>query len=85
MINAYSVNMDVFALKNHDLEFVTMQLESGNSIWFQVDTGAECNVLPLHIYKLATADVKLANIHKYDSCITTYREMWYHKVADSVF
>ena len=43
-------------------QFVTLKLESGNYPRFQVDTGAQCNVLPLQLYKKATKDIKLANV-----------------------
>ncbi len=43
-------------------QFVTLKLESGNYLRFQVDTGAECNVIPLALYKKATKDFKLAHV-----------------------
>ena len=33
---------------------VTVQLDSGNYLRFQVDTGAQCNVIPVGLYKKAT-------------------------------
>ena len=39
-----------------DSQMVTLQLESGSLIQFQVDTGAQRNVVPLSIYKKATND-----------------------------
>ena len=35
---------------------------SGNYMKFQLDTGAECNVVWLHLYEKATGDVKLSNV-----------------------
>ena len=35
------------------IQQVTLRLELGNFIRFQPDTGAQCNVLPLDIYKKA--------------------------------
>ena len=43
--------------------FVTLRLrESGNYMKFQLDTGAECNVIPLRLYKKATGDFQLKKI-----------------------
>ena len=35
---------------------VTVQVERGNFIRFQADTGAECNVLPLGVYTGANTE-----------------------------
>ena len=45
---------------------VTVQVERGNFIRFQADTGAECNVLPLGVYTGATGDHRLRKINRYD-------------------
>ena len=45
-----------------DFQLVTLKIKNGNCIRFQLDTGAQCNVLPPHIYKAATKDVYLENI-----------------------
>ena len=37
-----------------DTQLITLKLESGNYLRFQVDTGAQCNVVPLGLYKKAT-------------------------------
>ena len=55
-----------------DSQMVTFQLESGCYLRFQVDTGAQCNVLPLRLYKKATKDNRLASITKGRSHITAY-------------
>ena len=39
-----------------DSQFITLRIKSGSYIRFQVDTGAQCNVLPLDTYKKATGD-----------------------------
>ena len=52
----------VSAVDMDDSQFVTLKLEFGNYLRFQVDTGAQCNVLPLQLYKQATRDIKLANV-----------------------
>ena len=38
-------------------QLVTLNLESGNYFRFQPNTGAQCNVVPLHLYKKATKNV----------------------------
>ena len=46
-----------------DSQCVTLKLvESGNFLRFQVDTGAQCNVVPLDLYKKATKDHSLAQV-----------------------
>ena len=51
-------------LKQHVSDrFVALKLrESGNFMKFQLDTGAECNVVPLEMYKEATCDVQLSKV-----------------------
>ncbi len=39
---------------------------------FQLDTGAECNVVPLSLYKKATGDVKLKNVMSTDDEIVAF-------------
>ena len=45
-----------------DSQLVTLKIKNGNFIRFQLDTGAQCNVLPIHIYKAATKDVSLKDM-----------------------
>jgi hypothetical protein len=42
-----------------DSQCVTLRLENGNYLQFQAVTGAQCNVVPLDLYKKATRDHKL--------------------------
>lgn len=42
-----------------DIQLVTLGLESGNYLRFQPDTGAQCNVIPVHLYKKAVNDPDL--------------------------
>ena len=46
--------MEVLAFTRDDTQLVTLRLESGSHIRFQADTGAQCNVVPLEIYKKVT-------------------------------
>ncbi len=55
-----------------DSQFVTLKLESGNYLRFQVDTGAQCNVVPLELYKKATKDYKLAHVTPATPKLTAY-------------
>jgi len=63
---------EVSAVGIDDSQLVTVQLESGNYLRFQVDTGAQCNVVPMALYKKATMDTRLENISAMESNITAY-------------
>ena len=47
---------EISAVTLDDSQLVTLKLESGNYLPFQPNTGAQCNVVPLHLYKKATRD-----------------------------
>ena len=64
--------MDVSAVQLDDSQLVTLKLESGNYLRFQVDTGAQCNVVPLSLYKKATLDYNLEHLIPADITITAY-------------
>ncbi|KAK2570249.1 hypothetical protein P5673_005029 [Acropora cervicornis] len=51
---------------------VTLKVPSGNFIRFEIDTGARCNVLPVHIYKKATSDCDLKRVTPAKSSIISY-------------
>lgn len=55
-----------------DTQLVTLKLESGNYLRFQVDTGAQCNVVPLGLYKKATKDYHLKKVRPEQQKITAY-------------
>ena len=55
-----------------DSQLVTLRVESGSHIRFQVDTGAQCNVLPLSIYRKATKDKELKQMNPSHKYITAY-------------
>ena len=74
-LDIYNVEMEVMAVNSDDSQFVTMKLDSGNWVKFQVDTGAQCNVLPVHLYKVASGDTKLVHVSSQKSHITTYGGM----------
>ena len=63
---------EVAALHLDDSHFITLKLKSGNFMRFQVDTGAQCNVIPLDLYKQATKDIHLHEVTTVQSQITAY-------------
>ena len=50
---------EILAVRLDDSQLVTLQLESVNFIRFQPDKGAQCNVLPLLVYKRTSNDHNL--------------------------
>ena len=62
----------IAAIGLDDSQFVTLKLKSGNFLRFQIDTGAQCNVIPLTLYKQATDDYNLKQITPGVSQITAY-------------
>ena len=55
-----------------DAQLITVELESGNFLRFQVDTGAQCNVIPLDLYKKAAQDPTLTRVTKSTGKIVAY-------------
>ena len=55
-----------------DSQCVTLKLDSGNYIRFQIDSGALCNVLPLKLYKRATKDVQMNDVTKFQYSIIAF-------------
>ena len=55
-----------------DSQLVTLKLDSGHSLRFQPDTGAQCNVIPVHLYKKASADFKLEKVQRVKSALVAY-------------
>ena len=55
-----------------DSQLVTLWLESGSYVRFQVDTGAQCNGLPLSTYREATVDVALSNVTPIKTRVRAY-------------
>ena len=62
----------VSANQSPDSSLVTLKVLSGNFIRFEIDTGARCNVLPVHIYKKATGDFDLKHVMPAKSSIVSY-------------
>lgn len=57
-----------------DVQVVTLNVESSKALRFQVDTGAQCNVIPEALYKKATSDYKLKQVTPSDNTTTAYEE-----------
>ena len=55
-----------------DSQCVTLKLDSENYIRFQIDSGAQCNVLPLKLYKRATKDVQMNDVILCQSSIIAF-------------
>lgn len=63
---------DISSIALDDSQLVTLKLESGKHLKFQVDTGAQYNVLPLSLYKRATKDFDLKHFTPVDMSLTAY-------------
>ena len=66
----FPLQLSVHCLDNS--QFVTLCLESGSYIRFQVDTGAQCNVVPLSTYRKATGDISLSKVSPTQTQLTAY-------------
>jgi len=55
-----------------DAQLVAKNLESGNFPRFQVDTGAQCNVIPVDLYIRAAQDPSLKRVTKSTGNIVVY-------------
>ena len=62
----------VSANQSSDSSLVTLKVPSGNFICFEIDTGARCNVLAVHIYKKVTDDCDLKRVTPAKSSIISY-------------
>ena len=51
---------------------MTLKLESGNFLHFQVDTGAQCNVIPLELNKKESKDFQMTQVIPARITITAY-------------
>ena len=63
---------EVSAVKLDDSQLVTLRLESKRFTRFQPDTGAQCNVPPLYIYRQATDDKKLEKVKPIQTSLVAY-------------
>ena len=68
--------MEVSTVYLDDSQYVMLKLESGNYLYFQVATGAQCNDIPLSLYKKANKNCDLAHVIPADTTITAYGRQW---------
>ena len=62
----------ISAVDLDDSQLVTLKLESGHYLRFQPDTGAQCNVIPLNLYKKATKDYRLERVTPLNTQLAAY-------------
>ena len=62
----------ISAVDLDDSQLVTLKLESGHYLRFQPDTGAQCNVIPLNLYKKATKDYCLERVTPLNTQLAAY-------------
>ena len=74
----HNVDYEVFTTTRtshlKESELVTLRLESGNYMRFQPDTGAQCNVIPVELYKKATKDHNLERVEPIRTPLVAYVE-----------
>ena len=64
---------DISAVTLDNSQLVTLKLvNSGSFLRFQPDTGAQCNVIPVPLYKQACNDEDLSNVRRMKSTISAY-------------
>ena len=64
---------DIYSITLDDSELVTLKLvNSGSFLRFQPDTGAQCNVIPMHLYKQACTDEDLSHDRSMKSTISLF-------------
>ena len=62
----------VSSIKLNDEQTVTLRISPKSAIRFQIDCGADCNVLPVHVYKAATGDFEMKNVLPSKTTLYTY-------------
>ena len=62
----------ISAVDLDDSQLVTLKLESGNYLRFQPDTGAQCNVIPMELYRKATKDYELSRVTPLNTHLMAY-------------
>ena len=66
-------NVEAYTVHPAPDRFVTVKLRnSENFMKFQLDTGAECNVIPIHLYKQAMGDIMMVNMKPSDNTIVAF-------------
>jgi len=57
----------------HDEQLMTLRLSSGNYLHFQPDTGAQCNIIPVQLYRKAANDPDLKEVKPSNSTLGIWR------------
>ena len=75
----------ISAVKQDDSQLVMLKLESENFVRFHVNTGAQCNVIPVALYQMASGDFKMTQMIPARTTITAYEglpsqwpEAWFY-------
>ena len=63
---------EISAVQLNDSQLVTIKLESGSFIRFQPDTGAQFDVIPVHIYEEVTEDRQLEKVKPIKTSLVAY-------------
>ena len=58
-INVFTVQFNWLQLEDNRVVTLKLSSTANNYICFQIDSGADCNVLPLHVYQPATGHQEL--------------------------
>ena len=75
----------ISAVDFDDTQLVTLKLESGHCLRFQPDTGAQCNVIPVNLYKKATKDYSLERVTPLNTQLAAYGGSKLPVVGQSVY
>ena len=71
--NVFTVqSRSINSVRLTDEQTVTLRVRENHYIRFQLDNGADCNVLPVHVYKAATGDHQLVNVKPSSVCLVGF-------------
>ena len=70
-LQVYTVKT-VSSIKLQDEQTVSLKISPKCYIRFQIDNGADCNILPLHVYKAATSDYCLKKVIPSETTVYVY-------------
>ena len=79
--NVFGV-LQVSAIHLRPEQTITLQLSSKNAIRFQIDNGADCNVLPLHVYRSATGDHELQKVKPSTTTLWAFGQKRVHTLSE---
>ena len=73
-LQVYTVRT-VTSIKLKEEQTVTLKIREKCYIRFQIDCGADCNVLPVHVYKAAMSDHEMKNVSPSDTTLYVYGQI----------